>query len=258
MSDIEVVGDKRRLTKGPDIVERFASEVKRTELVVPPVVTGDPLSLSAQDIAAWCAYLVRVDLLNCDTRAEDVCLCEGVACAPCDTPKTGRCITLIGMPGSGKSSIGKALASELGYAYLDCDVLIESCTGRRLHELISQYGSEGFLDIEAHICSLVQLGNTVIAPGGSVVYRERAMKQFSQLGTVLYLDVSYEALVERLGDLRARGVVLPSSYTLKDLYDERRSLYEHYADVSVPIGFELFEDTLTRCFEYYTMHNNSA
>jgi glycerate dehydrogenase len=142
-------------------------------------------------------------------------------------------VILIGMPGVGKSTIGVLLAKKLGYEFVDSDLLIQSREKRLLKDIIAEEGLDGFLEIEADVNASVEIENVVLATGGSAVYKERAMKHLKEIGTVVYLKVSYEELAKRLGDLKERGVALKEGQTLKDLCDERCPLYEKYADIIV-------------------------
>lgn len=144
-------------------------------------------------------------------------------------------IILIGMPGCGKTTLGTELSEKLGYGYIDSDSVIVAREGKRLNEIIAAVGREGFLDIEAKINSELCADRCVIATGGSVVYRERAMQHLKTLGTIVYLQLPYEVIARRLGDLKKRGVALKEGFTLKDLYEERVPLYEKYADIVVPL-----------------------
>lgn len=144
-----------------------------------------------------------------------------------------RNVILIGMPGVGKSTVGVLLAKKLGYEFIDSDLLIQTQEKRLLKDIIAEEGLDGFLEIEADVNASVEIESTVLATGGSVVYRERAMKHLKEIGTVVYLKVSYEELEKRLGDLQERGVALKEGQTLKDLCDERCPLYEKYADIIV-------------------------
>ena len=117
-------------------------------------------------------------------------------------------VVLIGMPGAGKSTVGVVAAKRLGFRFLDSDLLIQDEYGKLLHELITEYGVEGFWKIENKVNASIDVKQTVIATGGSVCYEEEAMKHLSEIGVVVYLKLSYEALEERLGDLNARGVTL--------------------------------------------------
>ena len=155
-------------------------------------------------------------------------------------------IVLIGMPGVGKSTLGVVLAKELGFQFVDADLLIQERENRLLKEIIAEDGVEGFLKIENDVNASIRAEKTVIATGGSVIYGSDAMEHLKEIGTVVYLKLDYETLDSRLGNLKGRGVVLKDGQTLKDLYDERIPLYEKYADVIVDeCGLDL-EQTLTQ------------
>lgn len=142
-------------------------------------------------------------------------------------------IILIGMPGVGKSTVGVVLAKILGYRFVDTDLVIQEKTGKLLKDIIAEEGSDGFIEVEERINSEIDAENSVIAPGGSVIYGSKAMEHFKEIGTVVYLKASYETINSRLSNLEGRGVVLKEGQTLKDLYDERCVLYEKYADITV-------------------------
>ena len=145
-------------------------------------------------------------------------------------------ITLIGMPGSGKSTVGVLLAKGLGFRFLDTDLLIQEQEGCLLKDIIAREGAEGFSRIENQVNAQVQARCTVIAPGGSVVYCPEAMNHFKEIGLVVYLRIGLGSLKARLGDLEARGVVLKDGMTLDQLYAERIPLYEKYADLAVDVA----------------------
>ena len=142
-------------------------------------------------------------------------------------------VTLIGMPGAGKSTLGVVLAKILGYEFLDSDLLIQKTEKRRLYEIIDQEGTEGFKAIENRVNASIQTDRTVIATGGSVVYCSEAMEHLKSIGKVVYIKISLESLAKRLGNLEKRGVLLKEGQTLKSLYEERTPLYEKYADIVV-------------------------
>lgn len=142
-------------------------------------------------------------------------------------------IILIGMPGSGKSTVGVVLAKVLGYRFLDSDLLIQEREGRLLSEIMEQEGIDGFIRIEEEINAGICTESCVIATGGSVVYGQKAMEHLGEIGTVVYLSLPLKELEARLGNLRCRGVVLRDGQTLEDLYKERVPLYERYADITV-------------------------
>lgn len=142
-------------------------------------------------------------------------------------------IILVGMPGAGKSTVGVVLAKVCGYQFVDSDLVIQEKYEKLLHELITLYGTDGFLKIEEEVNASIMTEKAVIATGGSVIYGPEAMKHFQEIGSIVYLQLSCETIAERLGDLNERGVTLKDGQTLEDLYQERVPLYERYADYVV-------------------------
>ena len=152
-------------------------------------------------------------------------------------------IILIGMPGSGKTTIGTELSEKIGYGYIDSDSVIVAREGKRLNELIEEVGREAFLDIEAKVNSELCADRCVIATGGSVIYRESAMQKLKTMGTIVYLQLPYATIEKRLGDLKKRGVALKDGFTLYDLYQERTPLYEKYADIIVSLDGKTVDES---------------
>ncbi len=144
-------------------------------------------------------------------------------------------ITLIGMPGAGKSTVGIVLAKILGMEFLDSDLLIQKREGKLLWEIIEERGLDGFNQVEEEVNCSIDTENTIIATGGSAVYSQKAMEHLKEIGLVVYLKVSCEELHRRLGDLKNRGVSIKEGQTLEDLYEERRPLYETYADLTIDL-----------------------
>ena len=159
-------------------------------------------------------------------------------------------VTLIGMPGSGKSTVGRRLAQRLGYAFLDVDPLIVAAyKAPHLQKVLDDLGTEAFLDAEAQVICSLDCDNTVIAPGGSAVLREKGALHLKKLGPVVYLKPSAQALVKRLGNLATRGVTLAPGQTIQDLYDYRAPFYEKYADITIPGERENMEETVELVME---------
>ena len=146
-------------------------------------------------------------------------------------------IILIGMPGAGKSTLGVVLAKILKYDFLDADLVIQGKHGKTLQALIDERGPLGFLEAENQDLQEINAQRTVIATGGSAVYSDQAMEHLRKTGVVVYLRISYDQLVGRLGDLRERGVVMKDGMgmSLADLYAERLPLYERWAQVTVDV-----------------------
>lgn len=146
-------------------------------------------------------------------------------------------IVLIGMPGVGKSTVGVILAKVLGYQFIDADLVIQKRENRLLHEIISEEGLDGFLKAEenANVYIAQNEEKSIVATGGSVVYCEKAMQELKKTGRVIYLELEYDQLKKRLGNLKGRGVVLKDGQDLRGLYEERIPLYEKYADLTVSL-----------------------
>ena len=154
-------------------------------------------------------------------------------------------IILIGRPGSGNSTVGVVQAKSLGYRFIDSDLLIQVTLGDLLSEIIEKEGIPEFHRLENIINLRINPENTVIATGGSAIYGEEAMNHFRQIGTVIYLKLSYEEIEKRLGDLKMRGITIKEGETLKDLYEERIPLYEKYAHVVLDTEGLMLRETVS-------------
>ena len=165
-------------------------------------------------------------------------------------------IILIGMPGSGKSTVGVVLAKAIGMRFVDVDLLIQEREGALLQELIDRRGVERFLDLERDaICSLGRPGaacqKTVIAPGGSCVCREESIAHMRKLGTVVYLQLSLEDVAGRIHNMASRGIALAPGQTLADVYRYRVPLYERCAHITVPVRGQGLTETVEAVKEAY-------
>ena len=158
-------------------------------------------------------------------------------------------IILIGMPGVGKSTVGVILAKVLGYQFVDSDLVIQKEEGKLLKEIIAEVGPEGFIEVENRINASLDVTDSIVATGGSVVYGKEAMEHLRKIGTVVYLALPFEEIDKRLSDIRGRGVVLKDGQTLKDLYEERTVLYEKYADVRIDETGLNVEETINAILE---------
>lgn len=139
-------------------------------------------------------------------------------------------IILIGMPGVGKSTIGVVLAKTFGLSYLDTDLVIQKQEGMLLQDIINNNGLNNFLDIEERAVLSVSGDGFIIATGGSVIYRQRAMEHLKSLGYIIYLKLNYEEIERRINNIKTRGIAMGNNKTIKDVYEERKVLYEKYAD----------------------------
>ena len=121
--------------------------------------------------------------------------------------------------------------------------------GGLLKEIIARIGNDGFKQLEEDVNASIDVDKSVIAPGGSAVYSDKAMKHFKEIGTVIYLKLNYQTVKRRLGNLKARGVVLEEGQTLHDLYCERIPYYEKYADITVELDKLSIGDSLEKVLE---------
>lgn len=142
-------------------------------------------------------------------------------------------ITLIGMPGAGKSTVGVLLAKSVLKKFIDTDLIIQQKTNKSLCQLIEEKGTEEFLSLENDIILSEDYDNAVIATGGSAVYGKEAMKKLKEISTVIYLSLPLGELEKRIKDIHTRGVAMKNGVTLKELYEERKSLYGYYADITL-------------------------
>ncbi|MBQ2602568.1 MAG: shikimate kinase [Oscillospiraceae bacterium] len=143
-------------------------------------------------------------------------------------------VVIIGMPASGKTTVGNALAKRLNCAFIDTDAVIKEKTVSTLQKLIADNGIDGFLDIESGIISAIEPARrTVISTGGSAIYRAAAIDYLRSIGRIVYLRAAEEELSERLHHPEERGVVIGENMSFHDLYIERAPLYERYADVII-------------------------
>ena len=155
-----------------------------------------------------------------------------------------RNLIFIGMPAVGKSTVGIVVAKRLGMRFVDTDLLIQEREGKLLREIIAEKGEDGFLEIENEVNASVNAKNSVISPGGSVIYCKEAMKHYKKIGTIVYLKASYQTIKRRIKNPKKRGVVLKEGQSLRDLYYERVPYFEKYADITVCEDGCRIEDTI--------------
>ena len=143
-------------------------------------------------------------------------------------------VILIGMPGTGKSVVGRALAERLGYTFVDADDVIVETAGKTLPEILRTDGLDTFLEIEARVGETMEYENTVIATGGSMVLYEKAMEHLKENGVVVWLETPLSQINDRMpDDLTDRGIAAPQGMTIRQIYEQREPLYAKYADLIV-------------------------
>mgnify|MGYP001256308092 CR=1 FL=1 len=139
-------------------------------------------------------------------------------------------ISLIGMAGAGKSSIGEKLAKQLNFNFVDSDLLMEEKSGKSLQDILIQQGNKEFKEIEEGALLSVKFNKIVLATGGSAVFCSTAMDYIKENSTVIYLEVPYKDISDRISNFSERGLLKRSNQTIQEAYKEREVLYQHYAD----------------------------
>lgn len=138
-------------------------------------------------------------------------------------------ISLIGMPGVGKSTVGVILAKLIGLEFADTDLAIQSREGLTLQQIIDGQGHMRLRKIEEEVLLEVPLAGRVVATGGSVVYSDAIMQRLLAAGPVVYLSADVQTLQHRVAANPERGIASDKGQTFEDIYNERTPLYEHYA-----------------------------
>ena len=145
-------------------------------------------------------------------------------------------LVLIGMPAAGKTTIGRILTARFRCPFIDTDEVIESNHGKRLYQIIEERGLAGFRDAEEEALLTLDAHDSVIATGGSVVYGDAGMRALRDHGVVVFLNAPLQVLSARVGDPKARGMVIDPQQSFADLYQERLPLYRRYADIEIDTG----------------------
>lgn len=143
-------------------------------------------------------------------------------------------IVLIGMPGTGKSVVGRALAQRLGYAFLDADDVIAETAGKTLPEILRTDGLDAFLEMEGRVGETLECQSTVIATGGSMVLSPAAMAHLRENGVAVWLETPLRQIAARMPEnLTDRGIAAARGMDIRAIYRQREPLYARYADVIV-------------------------
>ena len=167
-------------------------------------------------------------------------------------------IVLIGMPGSGKSTVGVLLAKALGYSFVDVDLIIckeagkkviLDTSGKLLQEILDNEGLDFFLHLEGKIGAELDYDKTVIATGGSMVLSENAMENLRKNGKVVFIDVALDEIKRRVTNIKTRGIAFGKGETLDDVYRVRYPLYKKYADITVSMELSSIETTVDAIVE---------
>ena len=170
-------------------------------------------------------------------------------------------ITFVGMPGCGKSCMGRAIAGKLKMKLIDSDKLIERRYGKKLQELIDEVGVDEFRRMEEETLLSIEGDNLIVSTGGSAIYSDAGMQHLKKLGKVFYLFCSCDTIIERIGDFSKRGIVLKPGQTIVDLFNERAPLYKKYADVTILCdgnAYPQYQSAVIRAVKRYRGKNENT
>jgi shikimate kinase len=146
-------------------------------------------------------------------------------------------VIVVGLPGAGKTSIGRGVARALGRAFIDLDVEVERMSGKSIGEIFAESGESEFRRLEAEVSRIAaERGASVISPGGGWVGNEAATAHLRSTGRIIYLRVSPATAVRRMGQGVSKRPLFANGNpyaTMHALYTRRRSLYEQCADLVV-------------------------
>lgn len=142
-------------------------------------------------------------------------------------------LTLIGMPGAGKSTVGIILAKELTFGFIDTDVLIQINQQRSLQQIINESDHLHLRKIEEKEILKLNMEKHIIATGGSVPYSPKSMAHLKSISKIIFLEVSYEEIERRIHNFTTRGIAKSPDQTFRELYEERQILYKKYSDITV-------------------------
>jgi shikimate kinase len=142
-------------------------------------------------------------------------------------------ITLIGMPGAGKSTVGIILAKCLSFGFIDTDVLIQINRQKSLQEIIDESDYLNLRKIEEEEIVKINIGNHVIATGGSAVYSEKAMSHLQRISKIVFLEVEFDGILKRIHNFETRGIAKKETQTFQELFNERQVLYKKYAELII-------------------------
>lgn len=146
-------------------------------------------------------------------------------------------LTLIGMPGAGKSTIGIILAKNLAMGFIDTDVLIQINHQKKLQEILDEEGYLALRAVEEKEILKLNIENHVIATGGSAVYSKKAMAHLHKISKIIFLEVDFEILGKRIHNWGTRGIAKADTQTFEEIFEERRRLYQTYADITIDCNY---------------------
>lgn len=145
-----------------------------------------------------------------------------------------RNISLIGMPGAGKTVVGQALSAHLGWNCIDTDRQIEDKLGATLQQVLEDRGYQALRRLEAEHIESLALNSTIISTGGSAVYSADGMRHLQRISTIVFLDIDLATVEKRIHNFDQRGIASSEGQTLEMIFADRYPLYQKYAQITLP------------------------
>lgn len=142
-------------------------------------------------------------------------------------------LTLIGMPGAGKSTVGIILAKMLSFGFIDTDVLIQINRQKSLQQILDESDHLNLRKVEEEEILKLNIDRHVIATGGSAVYSEKAMTHLREISTLVFLEVDFDEIERRIKNFNTRGIAKTKKQTFRELFEERQALYRRYAEIRI-------------------------
>ena len=159
-------------------------------------------------------------------------------------------ISLIGMPGAGKSTVGIILAKNLSFGFIDTDILIQINHQKPLQQILNETDHLNLRAIEEKEVLKLNIENHVIATGGSIVYSEKAMTHLLRISRVIFLEANYQEIKRRIHNFNTRGIAKSKDQTFKELFEERQPLYRKSAEITVDCNNLDQEEVAMEIIEY--------
>ena len=148
------------------------------------------------------------------------------------TKKDTLKICIIGMPGSGKSTIGRILSKKLNYKFFDTDEDIEDKTKKKINDIFTHEGEDHFRELETRVLSkLIKINKVVISTGGGIILKNKNIlnKCFN-----IYLQCDEDILIERASRNKDRPLLyIDIKKNMKNLFNERKDIYNELADLKI-------------------------
>jgi len=147
------------------------------------------------------------------------------------------------MPGAGKTTIAKLLATQLNLEFIDSDHLIEKINNQSIQNILDSEGHAELRLKEEEVILSCSLNNTILATGGSAVYSDKAMTYLNNHSMVIYLDIPISLVMQRVGDYSNRGFAEPNGKSPEDVFNQRSVLYKKWCHITIDGTFDV--DTVT-------------